>query len=116
MMLDAGWLWQNLKTSWARRASGHDFPRQMLLRYADHLPRSAQRREWTIGFRHPPPIGAIRLLLRDNVGSDLFVYSEVFKHEYYRLPLPHAPETILDLGANIGLSLVYFARSFPAAR
>jgi FkbM family methyltransferase len=116
MLPDPGWLWQNLKASWARRASGRDFARQMLLRYAHRLPRSTQRREWTIGFRQPPPVGAIRLRLRDNVGSDLFIYSEVFEHEYYRLPLTQVPETILDLGANIGLSLVYFARSFPAAR
>lgn len=72
--------------------------------------------EWLIGFRYRPPIGAIRLLLRANGGSDGFIHGEVFEHEYYRLPLASPPATILDLGANTGLTAVYFSRVYPEAR
>ena len=55
-------------------------------------------------------------MLRSNSGSDVFIHSEVFEHEYYRLPLVAPPATILDLGANIGLTAVYFGRCFPDAQ
>ena len=38
-----------------------------------------------------------------------------FEHQYYRLPFGGSPETILDLGANIGLTTIYLARAFPQA-
>jgi FkbM family methyltransferase len=114
--VDAGWLLQNVRQSWRQRRGPADVVRQLLLRYASRLPQPLRRPDWVIGCRFPPPIGELRLLLRDNAGSDLFVFSEVFEQQYYRLPLDPAPATILDLGANIGLSAVYFARSFPGAR
>ena len=40
----------------------------------------------------------------------------MFENQYYRLPLRFAPATILDLGANIGLSAIYFARCYPESR
>jgi FkbM family methyltransferase len=72
--------------------------------------------EWTIRFRYPDPIGLVVLHLRANNGADAFVHSEVFENQYYRLPLRSAPATILDLGANIGLSAIYFARLYPRSR
>ena len=60
-------------------------------------------------------MGEFRLRLRANAGADAFIFSEVFEHEYYRLPMTDAPKTILDLGANIGLTLIYFERHFPQA-
>jgi len=88
----------------------------MLLLYAGALPNALRRTCWTIGFRCPPPVEAIRLMLRDNGGADRFICSEVFEHECYDLPPACQPSTILDLGANIGLAAIYFARSFPNAR
>lgn len=88
----------------------------MIWTYSTALPAARVGREWTIGFRYPAPIGNVRLRLRSNGGADAFVHSEVFEHEYYRLHLRPPPATILDLGANIGLAAVYFARLFPAAR
>jgi FkbM family methyltransferase len=102
--------------SWSRRVQPADFVRQMLWRYAGGMPRALRRPSWTIGVRCPPPTGDIRLQVRDNRGADLFIYSEVFEHEYYALPLTEPPSTILDLGANIGLTAIYFARAFPSAR
>ncbi len=88
----------------------------MIWTYSTALPAARAGREWTIGFRYPAPIGNVRLRLRSNGGADAFVHSEVFEHEYYRLRLRPPPATILDLGANIGLAAIYFARLFPAAR
>jgi FkbM family methyltransferase len=80
------------------------------------LPSAITSRPWTIAFRYPPPVGSLRLCLRCNNGADAFIHSEVFEHEYYRLRFAAAPKTILDLGANIGLSAIYFARMFPDAK
>ncbi len=87
----------------------------MLAFYAGRLPAALRRQVWTISLRYPPPIGAVRLMLRDNRGADLYIWSEVFQQQVYALPFAAPPATILDLGANIGLAAVYFARSFPAA-
>lgn len=103
-------------TAWRRRASLGDFLRCVLWTYAGRLPAAVVPSQWIIGFFYPPPIGAVRLCLRSNDGADAFTHSEVFAHRYYQLPLRSAPATILDLGANIGLSAVYFARLFPNSR
>ena len=109
-------LWDNTAVAWGRRASTADFVRQLAWLYSDNLPRTLKPQEWTIGFRYPAPIGRLRLHLRPNNGADAFTHSEVFEHQYYRLPLRFAPATILDLGANIGLSAIYFARLYPESR
>ena len=105
----------NAKVSWRGRASAVEFARRLIWIYSAHLPAGLSPQEWTIGFRYPAPIGHLRLSLRSNQGADAFIHSEVFEHQHYRLPLKRAPKTILDLGANIGLSAVYFARLFPDA-
>ncbi|GEL44556.1 hypothetical protein MEX01_51470 [Methylorubrum extorquens] len=48
--------------------------------------------------------------------SDLPTYYQVFKRFDYDIPLPFIPETIVDLGANIGLAAVYFHVRWPSAR
>jgi hypothetical protein len=113
--MDLHKLAENAAVAWRRRGSSVDFARRMTWLYADKLPAMGERRERAIGFRYPDPIGCVRLHLRANGGADAFIHSEVFEHQYYRLPLRSAPATILDLGANIGLATVYFARMFPRA-
>lgn len=113
--MDIKSLTANAKAAWARRAGPGDFVRRMMLVYSGHLPSVFVRREWTIGCNYPRPIGRLQLCLRSNNGADAFVHSEIFEHEYYRLPFRAAPRTILDLGANTGLSAIYFARLFPDA-
>jgi FkbM family methyltransferase len=51
------------------------------------------------------------------VGGDIFVLHEVFGSGCYDPPagLP-APRTIIDLGAHIGLTTLYFASKAPGAR
>lgn len=107
---------QNTAVAWNRRASTADFARRMAWLYSDKLPMTLKPQEWTIRFRYPDPIGLVVLHLRANNGADAFVHSEVFENHYYRLPLRVAPATILDLGANIGLSAIYFARCYPESR
>jgi FkbM family methyltransferase len=114
--MDLRRLRDNTAVAWGRRASTADFVRQLAWLYSDKLPRTLKPQEWTIGFRFPAPIGRLRLHLRSNNGADAFVHSEVFENQYYRLPLRFAPATILDLGANIGLSAIYFARCYPESR
>jgi len=114
--MDLRRLRENTAVAWSRRASTRDFARRMAWLYSGKLPTRLKPREWTIRFHYPAPIGDVRLHLRANNGADAFVHSEVFEHQYYRLPLRFAPATILDLGANIGLSAIYFARCYPQCR
>lgn len=114
--MDPRWLYRNIVSSWAHRGSIADFFSCLAWIYAAKLPAVLRRKEWTIGFRYPAPIGRLRLLLRANSGSDAFIHGEVFHHRYYELPLATPPETILDLGSNTGLTAIYFGRTYPAAR
>jgi len=113
--MDPIWFCRNIATSWSRCAGITDAARYMLWLYSARLPRAC-RRDWTIRFRYPQPIGTLALRLRSNDGADSFIRSEVFENQCYRLPLARAPATVLDLGANIGLSTIYFSRLFPGAQ
>lgn len=105
----------NARLAWQRRASVSDFIRRLAWLYSHRLPQRLRPQTWTIGFRYPAPLGALRFCVRPNDGADAFIHSEIFEHEHYRLPLERPPGTILDLGANIGLAAVYFGCRYPAA-
>ena len=60
------------------------------------------------GIRYP-----VRLRIRT---SDVFVYKTILADGEYDMPLAHAPRTIVDAGANIGLTSIYYANKFPEAR
>ena len=109
--MDLRWLLRNARTAWRSKASVPDFFRRMLWIYRIDLDAG----EWQIGFRYPA-VGELHLSLRTKSGADCFIFGEVFDHQYYRLPLASPPATILDLGAHIGLTAIYFARVFPKAR
>ncbi len=57
----------------------------------------------------------IRFYLRPG-STDKSVFASVFLQNQYDVPIHFEPKTILDLGANIGLSALYFAERFPNAR
>ncbi|MEM9444561.1 MAG: FkbM family methyltransferase [Verrucomicrobiota bacterium] len=48
--------------------------------------------------------------------SDIAVYDQVFKHLHYEIDTLRPVESIIDAGANIGLTSVYFASRYPSAR
>ena len=55
------------------------------------------------GVRHP-----FYLRLRT---SDVPTYRQIFVSAYYDLTVQKEPRTIIDAGANIGLTAIYFSRS-----
>jgi FkbM family methyltransferase len=48
--------------------------------------------------------------------SDVITMVEVFAEEAYRIDPKRAPRIIVDAGANVGLTSVYFAERFPGSR
>jgi FkbM family methyltransferase len=48
--------------------------------------------------------------------SYFFLHEEIFEQEVYAFKTASANPLIIDGGANIGLSVIYFKRLFPAAR
>ena len=48
--------------------------------------------------------------------SFLFMYREIFEQQIYRFNTPELRPVILDCGANIGLSVLYFKKLFPESR
>src|SRR5437870_6519350 len=52
------------------------------------------------------------------VGSDAFTFKEVLKDQVYRevISRVHKCHSVIDLGANIGLSSLYFASLFPSSK
>jgi FkbM family methyltransferase len=60
------------------------------------------------GLRHPI---YVRL-----PSSDILAFREVLLNEEYKTPVMSSPKVIVDAGANIGLTSVYFANIFPEAR
>lgn len=60
-----------------------------------------------------------RLCLRRQPSTDLGIAYEIFAKEIYRGPHPpnaSSVKRILDLGANVGISTVYWAVHYPSAR
>ena len=72
---------------------------------------------------HTPEVGGLTIRLRRGT-SDFAVYQQCLIECHYRLVahlarhcLPAGgPATVVDGGANIGMSALFFARSFPSAR
>src|SRR5436190_21998125 len=59
------------------------------------------------GIRHPVYV---------RIGTtDLSVLKQVLVERQYDFSLPVTPKVIVDAGANIGLSAVFFANKYPAA-
>lgn len=56
-----------------------------------------------------------RIFLRAGM-SDAAVFEQVWVDQELAFPMPSAPQLIVDAGAHIGLSSVFFAHRFPAAR
>ena len=48
--------------------------------------------------------------------SDIAILYAIFVEDEYQLVMKTEPETILDLGSNVGGSLIYFALKYPDAK
>jgi FkbM family methyltransferase len=48
--------------------------------------------------------------------SDVALYRCILLEGEYQVDLPFSPQTIVDLGANCGLTSVYYANKYPKAR
>jgi FkbM family methyltransferase len=60
------------------------------------------------------PGGSHRITLGD--WSELYATIDVLVDEVYALDLEGQPETIVDLGSNVGTSVLWFRARYPAAR
>lgn len=69
----------------------------------------------TLGGKLPSSRYGTSFYLRPDT-SDLYTFDQVFIQDQYKLSYPFEPRTIVDAGANIGLSAVYFSRRFPNAQ
>jgi FkbM family methyltransferase len=77
--------------------------------FAPAAPRDPMLKQVHIsGIAHP-------FWLRDGT-SDEDVVQEVFIRNEYHLQLPRSPSTIVDAGANIGCSAIFFTHAYPRAR
>lgn len=63
----------------------------------------------------PIPGGRAPVTLRPRT-SDMDVFQQVFVEKEYLFELEKLPEIIVDAGANIGLTSVYYAIQYPNAR
>jgi hypothetical protein len=55
-----------------------------------------------------------RLIVPD-VASFLYMFHEIFVEKIYQFEFPNDTPKILDLGSNIGLSILYFNQLYPKA-
>jgi FkbM family methyltransferase len=63
---------------------------------------------------YPPKLAhAVRLRLHT---SDTMVFGNVIMDEEYSFGLPSSANVIVDVGANVGLTPIYYAKMFPEAR
>jgi FkbM family methyltransferase len=69
-------------------------------------------REGIVEVRHPL-VGSVRLRLRT---SDVSVAGKILLEREYDLPLRAEPAVVLDVGAYIGISTLWFAARYPGAR
>lgn len=92
-----------------------------LSRYVDNF---GWRAGTSLFYRDRPSIGGVaeietpwgaRVCVRLGT-SDVTTYRSVVLAEEYAADLPFTPRTIVDLGANIGLAAVWFAKRYPGAR
>ena len=108
--------------SWTVSLTRELWPRMNLrsvLRFRDYSLREAEgrlRQDELLSLNMKSPINQ-NISLRE-VGSDILTFNEVLVDQVYETVLSHVPEckTMIDLGANIGLSSIFFAAHYPATR
>ena len=102
-------LLKNITYSLKTTAGTYDAIKKVVWLYKKHPAWGYKQTQIT--FKYKAPINKIKLQVRFNEGSDAFILSEVFEHNYYQTPLTCNITTIVDLGANAGFTAVYFSLS-----
>jgi FkbM family methyltransferase len=51
-----------------------------------------------------------------DAASFVYMFEEIFEHQIYKFNADTDTPTIIDCGANVGLSILYFKRLFPESR
>lgn len=111
-----------LLDSWTVSLTRELLPRMdvsSVLRFRSYSLREAQgrlRQNELLNLKMKSPINQ-RISLRE-IGSDILTFNEVLLDQVYKTVLSHVPEckTVIDLGANIGLSSIFFAAHYPGCR
>jgi FkbM family methyltransferase len=91
------------------------------LRYPQYRERAVRHRQKLAILAHPryqfgttDILGTI-LKFTDSASCH-FIYQEVFENEIYKFSTRNERPYIIDAGANIGLSVIFFKKLFPKAR
>ena len=115
--MDFTWLKNNVKVAKEHSKGWTDAIKYLWLIYSSKGPFHSLtgEKEFLLNLRFADPVGRIKLKLRNNQGSDAFIFSELFLHNYYDMKLVGRPRNILDLGANIGLTTIYWSKVYPEA-
>jgi FkbM family methyltransferase len=92
-----------------------------MLRYAQYRERIAYEGKKLAIIAHPRyQRGTTNILGKElkfvDGASCHFIYQEVFEQEIYKFKTSSECPFIVDAGANIGLSVIYFKRLFPKSR
>lgn len=109
---------EELRFAWARAEGLRPRAALCLATLAFHAGNLLKRPASRTPHAYPVRLGdATRDLRLRTHGGDLFVFYEVLLDRCYRLPraVP-APRTIVDLGANVGLTTLFYAAEYPGAR
>lgn len=93
---------------WRSRHLSSIMPWPSALRLAHRQPRSAE-----VGFTLRPLDRTVFVRPRT---SDLYCINEVFLEKIYDLPYKLDPSIIVDVGANIGSTSLYFINKYPRAK
>ena len=86
------------------------YKRRFLQNRIPFLSASTKLCRYTIRFEN----GVYQVFLRQIL--DIHVLREMFVDEQYRIDHSETVKNVLDIGANVGFSLIYFAHKFPNAR
>lgn len=120
-LINPVWLLRNARESSVMTRDADAWRQRMAWLYSHKFVGSGEpevpARRRLLRLRFDPPVGDVDLVVRDNLGSDAFIISEVFQQQCYA-PHPRIKDVsvVVDLGANAGFTSIYYSRHAPGAR